>query len=160
MTLDDAAELLAGTAGPVSGMRGHEEYPLAETLDALQLVEAAHHAVGWSGDSLPDWWMYQIVCDDVVIGDVGFHGPPAVGGQPEVENGYDVVPGLRGRGIATTACRLLLALAWSQGAAVVRAETDPDNEASRRVLLNAGFSTAGPDRYALLRPAPVVGSAA
>jgi RimJ/RimL family protein N-acetyltransferase len=155
LTLDDAGALLDGTSGPSAGLRWHEEYPLAETLDALQLVVAAHRAEGWSGRSLPDWWMYQIVCDDLVVGDAGFHGPPAVDAQPEVEIGYDVVPGIRGRGVATTACRLLLVLAWAQGAAVVRAETDPDNVASQRVLLNAGFTPAGSDRYAHRRPVPV-----
>jgi RimJ/RimL family protein N-acetyltransferase len=158
--VDDAGELLQGTGRPASGVRWHEEYPLTETLDALQLVVGAHRSLGWSGRSVPDWWLYQIVLGDLVVGDVGFHGPPAVGARPEVEIGYDVVPGLRGRGIATTACRLLLALAWAQGAAVVRAETDPDNVASQRVLLNAGFTHAGSDRYSLTRPSPVVGSAA
>jgi len=44
------------------------------------------------------------------------------------------------------------AKAWGDGATVVRAETDADNLASRRVLLRAGFAAVGRDRYVITRP--------
>ena len=53
-----------------------------------------------------------------------------------------MVPALRGRGIATRVCALLLAHAWRNGAEVVRAEVEPDNPyapASRAVLRSNGF---------------------
>jgi len=43
----------------------------------------------------------------------------------------------------TLAARLLLELAWRDGATVVRAETTSDNVASRRVLIKAGLVAGG-----------------
>jgi RimJ/RimL family protein N-acetyltransferase len=69
-----------------------------------------------------------------------------------VEIGYDVVPALRGLGIAGRACRLVLEQAWRDGADVVGAETDPDNVPSQRVLTGAGFTSLGYFRYVIERP--------
>jgi ribosomal-protein-alanine N-acetyltransferase len=125
---------------------------MEETLSALAMLVAAHRAVGWSGGTRPSWWLHQIVLGDTVVGDVGFHGPPAATGPVEVEIGYNVVGGLRGRGIGTQACRLLLLLAWRDGARLVRAEVDPGNEASRRVLLRCGFTELDGLRFQAERP--------
>ena len=46
--------------------------------------------------------------DGVVVGGIGFHGPPS---GDVVEVGYGVVPAARGRGVATEALRLLLDVA-------------------------------------------------
>ena len=59
------------------------------------------------------------------------------------EIGYALVDAVHGRGIATTACRKLLELAWEDGATAIVAETDPFNLASRRVLAKAGFTQRG-----------------
>jgi len=114
-------------------------------VTALGMVVAAHRLTGGTLPDLPRWWLHQIVVADLVVGDVGFHGPPPVTGPAEVEIGYNVVEGLRGRGIATRACGLILEQAWRDGAAVVRAEVDPHNVASRRILLRSGFVEHGRD---------------
>jgi RimJ/RimL family protein N-acetyltransferase len=166
--------LLSGAGTPEPGLRWHEDYPMAETLDALAMTVQAHRETGWSTEVQPLWWAQQIVLthptrEATVVGDIGFHGPPAVEATPavhakpaderrgdepvELEIGYNVVAALRGRGIATQACRLLLAYAWRHGATLVRAETDPDNHPSQRVLLRAGFTEVGSFRYEIARPA-------
>ena len=83
------------------------------------------------------------------------HGPPPPDGPREVEIGYQVVPALRGRGVATRACALLLAHAWSHGADLVRAEVEPgnpDGAASRAVLLANGFRADGQLGFVVERP--------
>lgn len=128
---------------------------MAESLDALSLLIQAHAAVGWSAAQQPQWWLQQIVLDEhVVVGDIGFHGPPAVGGPVAVEIGYNVVEALRGRGVATVGCAMVLGLAWAAGADVVVAETMAVNIASQRVLLRNGFVDLGDHRYRIDRPAP------
>lgn len=157
VTPEAAGAVLAGGHLPHGGVPWHEQYPLTETYDALGMTARTHEALGWAGQSVPRWWMSQIVVDDVVVGDIGFHGPPADptgpgGGASVVEIGYDVVPALRGRGIATAACALVLARAWADGATEVVAETALDHAASQRVLINAGFRATGPGTYAVRGP--------
>lgn len=73
----------------------------------------------------------------LVLGGVGFHGPPKGG---EVEIGYGIVPSRQGRGYATEAVSTLVSLALSMPEVVgVVAATDADNVASQRVLEKTGF---------------------
>jgi len=86
---------------------------------------------------------YQILLDDVVVGGIGFHGPPRDG---LVEIGYGVVPSVRGRGVATEALRMVLKLAGSLDEVKrVCGRTSPDNIASQHVMLGAGMRFAGRD---------------
>lgn len=152
LTLDDARALLAGTGRPRAGLPWHDDYPTDDTVGTLDMLIGAHRAMGWSGERVPAWWLHQIVLDEVVVGDIAFHGPPAVGEAAEVEIGYCVVAPVRGRGVATRACRLILERAWHDGATVVLAETDSGNRASQQVLLRSGFRESG-HRYVIERPA-------
>ena len=131
-----------------------DDFPSADTIHGLALILAAYEALGTVLEREPDWWVNQIVVDATVVGEAGFHGPPDPDGV--VELGYEVVPGWRRRGVATRACGLLLAQAWSLGARGVRAEATPANVASRRVLLANGFRPdpdgLGPDGYRVDRP--------
>lgn len=146
--------LLAGTGKPEPGLGWHPEYPMEETLGALGMIVAAHRTAGWDGERLPLWWLHQIRWGDVVVGDIGFHSPPIEQGPVEVEIGYNVVEGSRGRGIATRACGLVVAQAWRDGAVVVRAEAD--NPASAMVLVRSGFMSLGYRRYVIQRPAEAI----
>jgi ribosomal-protein-alanine N-acetyltransferase len=98
----------------------------------------------------PAWWIHQIVVDGVVVGDIGFHGPPSP--EFEVEIGYSVVPAWRRRGIATRACALIVQQAWQDGAFTVVAETDADNVASQAVLLRNGFQRRSDGVFKINRP--------
>ena len=155
--LDAARRLVAGSAEAGDSAAWHPDYPLADTVDALQMLLAAHEAMGTVAE-LPRWWVHEIRVDGQVVGDVGFHGPPLAGGPAVVEIGYAVVPPLRGRGVATRAVGLLLDLAWRDGAVRVLAETDPDNAASRAVLAHHGFRLRLSGDLALDRPAAAAGA--
>lgn len=119
----------------------HPEFPADGTLGSTRMLLGTYAALGLDPGGSP-WWFFAVVVDGVVVGDAGFHGPPPADGPVEVELGYQVVPSARGRGVATRACGLLLAHAWRHGAALVRAEVEPDNPdgaASRAVLRANGF---------------------
>jgi RimJ/RimL family protein N-acetyltransferase len=128
----------------------HPEYPLPDSIDAVAMLFAAHGAMLGAINDSPAWWIHQIVVDRVVVGDIGFHGPPT----PElaVEIGYSVVPAWRGRGIATRACALIVQQAWQDGAFTVVAETDADNVASQAVLLRNGFQRRPDGVFKINRP--------
>jgi RimJ/RimL family protein N-acetyltransferase len=124
---------------PVEGQQPtwHRQYPLPDSIDAIALLFAAHRAMLGAISESPKWWIHQIVVDGVVVGDIGFHGPPTP--EMAVEIGYSVVPAWRRRGVASRACALILQQAWQDGADTVVAETDADNVVSQMVLLRNGF---------------------
>lgn len=147
-----AHRLVAGDPPePAETVTWHPDYPLPETVDALTMLLAAHTAMGTLA-GLPRWWTHQIQVDGRVVGDVGFHGPPAGEGPVVVEIGYAVVPGLRGRGVASAALVQLLDLAWRDGADQVLAGTDDDNAASQGVLRRAGFRRRLAGDWSVRRP--------
>jgi [ribosomal protein S5]-alanine N-acetyltransferase len=130
----------------------HVEYPLSDSLDAIAMALGAHEVMTGKVHEPPVWWVHQIVVDGVVVGDIGFHGPPDPGRTVEI--GYSVVPAWRGRGVATRACELILQRAWQGGAEIVIAETDHDNLASQAVLLRNGFRRRSDGVFTIKRPEP------
>lgn len=156
MSLADLPRLQDGGRAP----DWHPQYPLTETLIGLEMLRSAHTAAGWDGRRIPAWWMYEIVVAGTVAGDIGFHGPPPAGSgtgelaaEIAVEVGYDVVPALRGCGVATAACRQIVALAWADGADVVTAEVEPGPyaAASAKVLAATGFTPGPANRWTMRR---------
>lgn len=137
ISLPVARAVLRGEPTADLGLPWHPDYPLTDTVMGLRLLMDAHRAAGWSGTEVPRWWSHQIVVGGVVVGDIGFHGPPD--GVGSVEIGYALVRAVWGRGLATAACRQLLALAWCDGARRVVADAAIDHPASRRVLIKSGF---------------------
>jgi ribosomal-protein-alanine N-acetyltransferase len=101
------------------------------------------------------WGHHQVVetSSGLVVGGVGFHGPPQSG---EVEIGYGIVPTRQGRGYATEAVSTLVSLALATPEVVgVVARTDAGNMASQRVLEKAGFQLvdqSGGRRYRIEAP--------
>lgn len=76
------------------------------------------------------------VSDGKAIGGIGFKAPPESG---SVEVGYGLAESARGRGFAAEALTALLQVAAEHDLARVVADTAPDNIASQRTLLRAGF---------------------
>jgi RimJ/RimL family protein N-acetyltransferase len=60
--------------------------------------------------------------------------------------GYAMLPAFRGRGVATRAVRLVSAWAFTIGVERLIAGTAPDNLASQRVLVRAGFTRESVER--------------
>jgi ribosomal-protein-alanine N-acetyltransferase len=139
-------------AGPRGGERPswHPEYPLPDSIDAIAMLFASHRAMLGAVKESPAWWIHQMIVDGVVVGDIGFHGPP--GPELAVEIGYSVVPAWRGRGVASRACSLILQQAWQDGADTVVAETDADNVASQAVLVRNGFQRRPDGIFLINRP--------
>lgn len=154
----ESEALTAGRGIPPVGLVWDPDYPTEDTFVALGLLRLAHDATGFepvgSEPERPRWWLYQIVVgetgQDLVVGDIGFHGPPEPGTRAVVEIGYHVVPAWRGRGVATRACGLLLDQAWRDGADVVRAEAEPAD--SRAALRACGFAELPDHWFEVTRP--------
>jgi RimJ/RimL family protein N-acetyltransferase len=119
--------------GPADGLRWHPEYPTEPTMIGYRLSLDARQP---DPDSTP-WWMYHVVRDREVVGNIGFHGPPDDAGTVEI--GYDVVESLWGQGIASGACAAIIAIARAAGAVQIRAETEAGNLGSQQVLIKNGF---------------------
>jgi [ribosomal protein S5]-alanine N-acetyltransferase len=128
----------------------HAEYPLPDSLSAIAMALGAHELMTRKVHEPPAWWVHQIVVDGVVVGDIGFHGPPDSGRTVEI--GYSVVPAWRDFGVASRACELILQRAWQDGAKIVIAETDHDNLASQAVLLRNGFRQRSDGVFTITRP--------
>ena len=120
-----------GTDGPFEGSRR------AATM-MVKAVEAGRYD--------PAWGIFAIVrtADQLALGGIGFHGPPADG---LVEIGFDLVPAARGHGYAAEAARVLSRWALAQDEVkTVVGRTEPDNLGSQRVMESAGFTRiSGPE---------------
>jgi RimJ/RimL family protein N-acetyltransferase len=80
---------------------------------------------------------------ELLVGGIGFHGPPDEQGRVEI--GYGIVPSQRRKGLATQALRLLVEHAQGLGASTLSAETEVDNEGSQGVLTKVGFARFAED---------------
>jgi ribosomal-protein-alanine N-acetyltransferase len=123
-----AAGLLGATLPP--------EWPQPDLLDLLPILAAADPEPSGFGA-----WAMVERASNMVVGDLGFLGPPEDG---LVEIGFSVLPDWRRRGYATEAVRTLLAWAVQQPSVrEVVARSDADNIGSAGVLEGAGFSRTG-----------------
>ena len=108
------------------------DWPHDDTADAFRPL-AEHHADTQEGTFL-------VVHEGVVIGDCGWFGPPLCG---ELGIRRRSAPSARRQGHGTEAVAALLAWVGRQGATTVRAEVQPGNEASLRLLARLGFAVVG-----------------
>ena len=144
LTQDEARSLHAGVLLP--DRQFDDAYPLPDTKDGLGFY--LKHGVREFG-----FFLVVRRHDDLVVGEIGFVGPPKDGA---VTIGYAVVPSARRQGYATEAIGAVAGWALAQdGVGEVRAQTRPDNEPSVRALLRAGFqeleSTPKLRRFVLTR---------
>ena len=79
--------------------------------------------------------------DDTMLGSIGLHSISLAHRSADV--GYDIAPDQWGKGLATAACRAVVAWARLQGLVRIQATVLPDNLASLRVLERAGFAPEG-----------------
>jgi RimJ/RimL family protein N-acetyltransferase len=132
---DEAAGMLAGRRDDA----WHPDYPRRDDLAAVSMIPDPSP----TSDSDLTWGPRHVVraVDGLVVGSIGFFGPPAAAddGVPEAEIGYGLVADARGRGVATEAVTGLLTHADRAGVRV-RASVSPDNAASVRVLAKCGFT--------------------
>ncbi len=117
-------------------------YPMASSLLRAELTAAAAS----SGRPLGGFGTYQVVRreDGVVIGDIGFLGPPDATGAVHV--GCGIIESARRQGYATEALSALLAWARGQnGLTCVLADTTRSNVGGQRLLESVGMHPVGED---------------
>jgi RimJ/RimL family protein N-acetyltransferase len=128
LAVDEARAIRAGQKLPAWPFAAG--YPLPDTFEGLGLF-LGH------GDERFGFSLVVRQADRLVIGEIGFVGPPR---DAAVTIGYAIVPSARRQGYATEAISALSA--WALGepdVREVRAQTLRDNEPSIRALLRAGF---------------------
>ena len=139
----DVADVVDGCADPIS-QRFVTSLPAPYTeVDARWWIEAGAPAA-WTGGGAA----YAIAdpATDRLLGGVGLNCPVPDRGQVEI--GYWVRPSARGRGVATAATRALSEHAFAAGTSRLELLTDPENAASQRVALAAGYRYEGLRRSA------------
>lgn len=130
-TATDATTLerLLGVAVP-------PDWASADVKDVLpgyaESLQADPGSLGWGP------WFTIAPAEGVLVGSIGFYGPPSTEGVVEV--GYEIFAPYRGRGYATEALRALLGWAFAHGVRRATARCAPDNVASVAVLRKAGLS--------------------
>jgi RimJ/RimL family protein N-acetyltransferase len=125
-----------------------ENWPPETLADALAyFLELAEANPAWEG-----WLAWYAVTragtpPPVLVGSVGFKGPPGSDGAAEI--GYSVLPQYQGCGYATEMAEGLIGWARETGKAhAIVAQTTDDNAGSRRVLSKLGFVAVGPGEEA------------
>jgi RimJ/RimL family protein N-acetyltransferase len=91
--------------------------------------------------SAADWIARAAVDGEVVVGHVGFHGPPD--GRSMVEVAYSVDPEHRRRGYGRAMLAVALAWAHAERVAIVRATIGPENGASLATVARFPFALVG-----------------
>lgn len=149
ITRAQAADMAAGRRQP----SWDPQFPREDDLDGVSMIQDPDERGSHT-------WGSRLVVrahDGLVVGSIGFFGPPDPGEPPEGEVGYGLVESARGHGVATEALRAVLAEADREGVRV-RASVLPENAASVRVLAKCGFiELRGPNEsgeLVMARPLP------
>lgn len=124
-------------ASRVLNARLSEEWPQPDLLRILPRQAAAS-----ADEECFGIWVMIERSTGLVVGDVGFHGPPEDTGVIEI--GYCVVPSRRRRGYATEAARAMVRWAIDQqDVDAIVAGCEPNNVPSLGTLEKAGFRRTG-----------------
>lgn len=129
----------AGLAAALSA-RIPDDWPQTDLAEALPLF--ADLLAADPAQYLWFVWVIVKVSDAVVVGDIGFRGPPT--DQGTIEIGYSVLPAFQRQGIAGEAAAALVS--WLRArpeARLLIAHTEPDNLISQRVLRRLGMAERG-----------------
>jgi RimJ/RimL family protein N-acetyltransferase len=141
LTRREADRVIARRRDPAADPPWASEYPLEGDVRAAAAY--ASHLPAAAGDAVDVFGYYQVLENGVVVGGIGFHGPPS---GHVVEVGYGVVPAVRGRGVATQALRILLNVAAGlEGVRRVVGRTEDTNLASQGVMRASGMRLVGRD---------------
>jgi ribosomal-protein-alanine N-acetyltransferase len=105
------------------------------------LIEALPHFINDLLDdpSLIGWgvWLVSLRDDGMIIGDLGFKGPPDVNG--EVEIAYSMSIPFRRKGYMKEAVSAAMNWAFTNGARMITAECSESNHHSKKILESVGM---------------------
>jgi RimJ/RimL family protein N-acetyltransferase len=134
----EAERIVARSAGPTDAWA--DDFPFEGDVAAVGGFLRATAALG---EQRP-FGYYRItrLSDGRAVGGIGFKGQPDGGC---VEIGYGLVPSARGHGYVVEAVIAILTVAADHGLFRVVANTTPDNIASQRTLIRAGFRIVSTD---------------
>jgi RimJ/RimL family protein N-acetyltransferase len=142
----DADDVAAGCADPLTQrfmpLLPHP-YTREDALWWITVGAPAAATAGGAGLAIAD------LATDRLLGGAGLGRVLPERGQAEI--GYWVAPWARGRGVATAAATALADWAFARGYARLELLTEPENVASQRVALAAGFRREGVRRGAAAR---------
>jgi RimJ/RimL family protein N-acetyltransferase len=142
LTRSEAERVIAGRRDATADSGWADGYPLDGDIRACAAY-VSHLPSSRGDDAVDVFGYYQVLEDGLVVGGIGFHGPPS---GNVVEVGYGVVPAVRGRGVATQALRILLDVAAGlEGVRRVVGRTEDTNVASQRVMSGVGMQLVGRD---------------
>jgi RimJ/RimL family protein N-acetyltransferase len=142
LTRGEAERVVTRRRDPERDLPWADDYPLEGDVRACASY-ASHLPPAAGGSGVDVFGYYQVLENGIVVGGIGFHGPPS---GDVVEVGYGVVPRARGRGVATEALRMMLQVAVGQeGVRRVVGRTEETNIASQRVMTSAGMQLVGRD---------------
>jgi RimJ/RimL family protein N-acetyltransferase len=128
----EAERIVARCAGPADAWA--DDFPFEGDVGAVGGFLRATAALG---EQRPfGYYRVTRLSDQRAVGGIGFKGQPD-GGCAEI--GYGLVPSARGHGYAAEALIALVDVAAGHGVFRVIADTTPDNIASQRTLIRAGF---------------------
>lgn len=114
--------------------------PLFSSPECRQLIESYESFYPKVGFHLP-WVAYLIIRDERVVGTCSFVGKPVNG---VVEIAYYTFKEYEGQGLASFACKELIAIAKKENPdIIVSAKTAPEINASTRILEKSGFVHTG-----------------
>jgi [ribosomal protein S5]-alanine N-acetyltransferase len=113
---------------------------LFATPDCQSLLAIYEEYYPKIGFHLP-WVAYLIIQQDKVMGCCSFTGQPTDG---KVEIAYYTFKEYEGQGVATFACKELLAISKSTDSTIIiTAKTSPEHNASTKILEKTGFVFTG-----------------
>lgn len=139
LELIDAA--ISGNAEELSrlGYFGNGEWPEPDLLEALPVFRNLITENGVNGFNS---WLISDKMTGRILGSIGFIGNPDETGGVEI--GFGIVPSQRRKGYCIEALRALLNRAKAlKGLYYIKAQCDPANEASKKILEKAGFKMTG-----------------
>jgi RimJ/RimL family protein N-acetyltransferase len=148
----EAERIVVRRAGPTDVWA--DDFPFEGDVGA---VGGFLRATATQGEQQPfGYYRVTRLADGRAIGGLGFKGQPEDG---SVEIGYGLVPSARGHGYTAEAVVALLTVAGENGLFRVIADTTPDNIASQRTLVRAGFRLVKTDLELLLYEVLLTGDA-
>lgn len=137
LLLEDIEALIARDFGRFAELSGFIFPP-----DNPDIGDLAWHLRAIQADDRHVPWRMRVIVErssNTVVGSINLKGPPNTAG--DIEIGWGLIEGVRGRGYATEASAAMIQWAWQQpGVSSISATIPDDNHASQRLAKRLGLT--------------------